>query len=120
MPSWQPQLSSHFFVKLFFPLIFVVKLKLEQEGQLLEQLEQLELVWQLEQKLELLTLGVEQELVLAQDRPKWLFQLSIHQLQPIVYDVQSSLFRNLILLEQECFQNFRFLFILGCRRNHQV
>jgi len=114
VPSWQPQLSSHFFVKLFFPLIFVVKLKLEQEGQLLKQLEQLE------QKLELLTLGVEQELVLAQDRPKWLFQLSIHQLQPIVYDVQSSLFRNLILLEQECFQNFRFLFILGCRRNHQV
>ena len=54
--SWQLKLCSHFFVQLFFQSIFKLKLELEQQVQLQEQLEQLEMVQQLEQILELLML----------------------------------------------------------------
>jgi hypothetical protein len=54
--SWQLKLCSHFFIQLFFRSIFILKLKLEQQVQLPEQLEQLEMLQQQEQSLELLML----------------------------------------------------------------
>jgi len=101
--SLQLRLCSHFFAQLFFQQIFVLKLKLEQQVQLLQQLEleQLEMMMLLELKLEQQMLEEQvqvQQLALVLDQTRSLFQLNIHQLQLIACDVQSSLFRNLILL----------------------